>query len=227
MLTGLALVVTGVASAWGTTAPVARPVVDASSIKRKAATANPVPLTRDAHQLLEWVVRSRDHGARPFLILDKRAAAVWMFDTQGILAGSSPVLLGAARGDHTISGIGERPMALVKPSERTTPAGRFTLEPGKNLQGEGILWIDYDAAVSMHRLRALDPRERRWQRIASTDTDDNRISYGCVNVPPNTFDTIVLPLLGRGGTAYVMPESHALTSIFPITPAPDGFAFRR
>ena len=191
------------------------------------ANVKSLQLTADAQQLLEWVVRSRNHGGRPFLILDKREAAVWVFDADGILAGSSAVLLGAARGDHTVSGIGERPIAQVRPSERTTPAGRFTIEPGRNLQGEGILWIDYEAAVSMHRLRANDPTERRWQRMASKDTADNRISYGCINVPHTTFDKVVLPLLGRGGTAYIMPEAHALTSIFPITPSPDGLAFRR
>ena len=39
-------------------------------------------------------------------------------------------------------------------------------EPGRNLQGEDIVWVDYDAAVSMHRVRANNPAERRLERLA-------------------------------------------------------------
>ena len=38
------------------------------------------------------------------------------------------------------------------PEERTTPAGRFVAERGQNLRGEDVVWIDYDAAVLMHRV---------------------------------------------------------------------------
>jgi hypothetical protein len=63
------------------------------------------------------------------------------------------VLLGLARGDVSVPGIGERKISDINPHERTTPAGRFISEPGRNLSGEDIVWVDYDAAVSMHRVR--------------------------------------------------------------------------
>lgn len=53
------------------------------------------------------------------------------------------------------------------PHERTTPAGRFLAEAGRNADGDDIFWVDYDVAVSMHRVRAHVPAERRLQRLAS------------------------------------------------------------
>jgi len=85
------------------------------------------------------------------------------------------VLLGLARGDDSVPGIGERKIAEILPFERTTPAGRFVGERGRNASGEDIVWVDYDAAVSMHRVRATNPKERRLERLASPTPADNRI----------------------------------------------------
>ena len=116
------------------------------------------------------------------------------------------------------AGIGGRPLSQIRPEERTTPAGRFIAEPGVNAQGEDIVWIDYDAAVSMHRVRTRVKSERRLQRLASPTPEDNRISYGCINTPPAFFDQVVLPLLRpSGGRAivYVLPDDLPLATVFP------------
>ena len=171
----------------------------------------------DAQALLQWVRSSADHGGVPFMIIDKRRARVWVFDGRGGLRGSSAVLLGLARGDDSVPGIGARPLAQVRTHERTTPAGRFVVEQGRNLDHEDVFWIDYDAAVSMHRVRVTDPREKRLQRLASPSPADNRISYGCINVPVRFFDTVVQPgFAHRGGVAYVLPEARPLRSVFPL-----------
>ena len=93
-------------------------------------------LTVDAEQVLRWVVRSRDNEDLPFIIIDKRQAHVWVFDRAAQLRGDAPVLLGSARGDHSVPGIGEMPLSQIKPADRTTPAGRFKAEVGKNLRGD-------------------------------------------------------------------------------------------
>ena len=80
----------------------------------------------------------------PFIIVDKPKARVLAFDADGHLLGASPALLGLARGDDSVPGIGERPMADIRPEERTTPAGRFAAEMGRNANGEDILWVDYE-----------------------------------------------------------------------------------
>ena len=162
--------------------------------------------------------RPIQHHGQPFAIIDKKAAMLHVFDAAGTLRGSSPVLLGLAVGDDSVPGIGQRKMADIKPSERTTPAGRFASEPGANLQGEDIVWIDYDAAVSMHRVRASNQADRRLERLATPTADDNRISYGCVNVPAAFYDAQIQPVFGvQPAVIYVLPETRSVRAVFNIS----------
>ena len=161
-----------------------------------------------------WIRASGDNGGKPFAIIDKKAAIVHIFGAAGDWRASSPVLLGLAVGDESVPGIGERKMADIKPHERTTPAGRFVSEPGVNLQGEDIVWIDYDAAVSMHRVRTSNKADRRLQRLATPTVADNRISYGCVNVPAAFYDRFIKPAFGAApAMVYVLPETHPLSDL--------------
>ena len=69
------------------------------------------------------------------------------------------------------------------------------------------MWVDYDAAVSMHRVRPNVKAERRLERLATPTAADNRTTYGCINVPVAFYDTYVEPALGhRQGVVYVLPE---------------------
>ena len=74
-----------------------------------------------------------------------------------------------------------------------------------------MVWIDYDAAVSMHRVRPTNPDERRLERLASADADDNRISYGCINVPVAFFESVIWPVMSAArGVVYVLPETKSV-----------------
>lgn len=169
----------------------------------------------DAQALASAVLRSGDHGARPFAIIDKRDARLYVFTAHGRLAGTTPILLGYAAGDDTVPGIGERPIEQVRPHERTTPAGRFVADRGRNTLGENVVWVDYAAAVSMHPVRLTDPRERRQQRLDSPTPDDNRISYGCINIPPTFFAEVVWPHFATpGNVIYVLPETKSVAEVF-------------
>jgi hypothetical protein len=106
-------------------------------------------------------------------------------------------------------------MADIRDDERTTPAGRFVSEPGRNLSGEDIVWVDYDAAVSMHRVRATNKSERRLERLATPTAADNRISYGCINVPAAFYDAHVKPSFGTAkAVIYVLPETRPASTLF-------------
>ena len=144
-----------------------------------------------------------------------------IFDRFGVQLASSPVLLGLAIGDASVPGIGERKMAQILPAERTTPAGRFVSEPGVNLQGKDIVWIDYDAAVSMHRVVTSNKAERRLERLATPYVSDKRVSYGCVNVPVAFYDTFIKPVFGsQPAVIYVLPETSEVSAFFNIGDAP-------
>ena len=169
----------------------------------------------EARYLANWVADTHDNVNLRFVIVDKKFARVFVFDADARLRGSAPVLLGAALGDDSVPGIGTRPIPDVRPEERTTPAGRFVAERGRNTFGEDIVWIDYDAAVSMHRVRTINPKERRLERLASPSVTDNRISYGCINVPSTFYDTYIRPIFtSHRAIVYVMPEIKSLQQVF-------------
>lgn len=166
-------------------------------------------------RIADWVTDSGDHQGLHFVILDKRNAKVFLFTPAGVLRAATPVLLGSAPGDHTVDGVGGKPIHAVLPEERTTPAGRFVAQAGRNTTPEDVVWVDYAAAVSMHRVRATDPRERRLERLASPSVEDNRISYGCINMPVAFFENELWPVFQGGrGIVYVLPEQLPLEQVF-------------
>lgn len=188
----------------------------------KAKAAKPpilaTPVASDTVvRFADRVVASHDNGGLPFVIVDKVRAAVFIYRPDGTLTGATPVLLGYAAGDDSVPGIGKRPLAKIKPGERTTPAGRFLTAFRPNGKKK-TLWMDYDTAVALHPLRELSrsgPREGRWKRLKSTSPADNRITYGCINVPDAFFDEVVTPAFkGRGGIVYVLPEERSLAEVF-------------
>ncbi|MDP3822431.1 MAG: hypothetical protein Q8R33_13240 [Burkholderiales bacterium] len=195
--------------------------VDASLAAPRVADFRSHAASPDARRVADWIAASQDNQRLPFVILDKRDAKIFVFDAGGRLLDASPVLLGAAPGDDSVVGIGQRPIEQVRPEERTTPAGRFVSSPGRNASGEDVVWVDYDAAVSMHRVRPIDPKERRLERLASDDPAQRRISYGCINVPIAFFERVVQPAMGQGrGVVYVLPETRALHEVFAGTRPP-------
>ena len=189
---------------------------------KTAAVHRPRPLdfahedaSPDVRRLGDWVVGSNDNRGQPFVLIDKPRAHVFAFDASGHLLGAAPALLGAARGDDSVPGIGERRIADIKPSERITPAGRFVGQRGRNADGEDIVWVDYAAAVSMHRVRTTNAREHRAQRLASPGIDDNRISYGCINLPPAFYNSVISPMFARStAVVYLVPDRRSLAEVF-------------
>jgi len=170
-----------------------------------------VSASADARQALRWVVDAHDNQGLPFVIVDKKGGRIFVFEADGQLRGVSPALTGLATGDQGAPGMAQRSVASLREDERTTPAGRFVSEPGHNLQGEAIVWIDYAAKLAIHRLRPAPAAERRAQRLASETPDDNRISMGCVVVPVSFYETVVGPALGKSrGIVYVLPETQPL-----------------
>jgi len=173
------------------------------------------PASPEARAVARWVLGSRDNEGHTFVIVDKRQARIYLFEPGGRLRGAAPVLLGLAKGDDTVAGIGDRPLAEIAPRERTTPAGRFVAEPGHNAQGVDIVWIDYDAAVSMHRVLTSNPQERRLERLRTRSVADNRISYGCINLPVVFYERVLSPAVQAGTTiVYVLPETRPAASVF-------------
>ncbi len=173
----------------------------------------------DAERVANWVASSGDNQGLPFIIIDKVQAKVFVFNPAGKLDGASRALMGVALGDDTIPGVGAQRLATIRPDERITPAGRFVARMGRDYQTD-ILWIDYNASLSLHRVVHGDANDHRLQRLATDSPRDKRISYGCVNVPAKFYDDVVLnAFTGTGGIVYILPEVKNLDDVFPITQA--------
>lgn len=168
-------------------------------------------------RVADWVAASGDNHALPYAIVDKPNAALFLFDAKGKLLGTVPVLIGVAVGDDATPGIGSKNLAEIGPAEKTTPAGRFLAKFGLAAGHERILWVDYATSVALHPIpTGANPKERRRQRMLSPESDDNRITFGCINVPAAFYGKAVRPLFQRkGGYVYILPDTKPIETVFP------------
>ena len=184
----------------------------APPVPRDSRDFSKVRSSSEARRMVDWVLRNADHGGRPFAVVDKRLARIYVFDGQGRLTGETAALLGQTWGDHIVPGVGERAQTgSVRPDERTTPAGRFESAPGRNIKGEHVIWVDHVSAFAIHRLRSDGAKRSREIRLGTASPDDNRASLGCVIVPVRFYEDIIEPTLGRTrSVVYVLPETGPL-----------------
>ncbi|MES2564894.1 MAG: hypothetical protein V4637_19535, partial [Pseudomonadota bacterium] len=128
---------------------------------------------------------------------------------------STPVILGMGMGDILPPGVAEMEMHQIQPAQRITPAGRYFADEGKNLEGQTVLWIDYDSGIALHKIPAKRTPQRRHERMAALDPAKHRITYGCVNVWPGFYDRVVAShFRSKGGVVYVLPDSTPLKAVF-------------
>lgn len=192
-----------------------------------AAGSDPRPVSRDeapapvpsqaAARVAAWVASSGDNHGLPYAIVDKVDATLHLFDAGGRPVAQVPVLIGIAPGDEASPGVGSKKLAEIGPAEKTTPAGRFLAKFGLAFGKERILWVDYATSVAIHAIPADAARkERRRERMLSPTAQDNRITFGCINVP-RAFDAKVLrPAFRRkGGYVYILPDTLPIEDVFP------------
>jgi hypothetical protein len=169
----------------------------------------------DARLLANWALATRDNGTHAMIIVDKKDARAYVLTPDGHLKGSAPVLLGAAKGDEIVPGSGHKTLEQMRPEEKTTPAGRFVAVPAVNAEKEDIIWVDYDDAIAMHRVRPKVLREHRLDRLETPTSEDNRISFGCINLPVTFYEDVVTPTVKQDGAViYVLPEVKTVQQVF-------------
>ena len=190
-----------------------------SATVAQAAPEASAPAATDVQGFARWVIDSGDNAGLPFVLVDKLNAQVLAFNAAGQLQGAAPALLGMARGDRLLAP-NDATMAEMRPRERITPAGRFVSRLARDSDGKELLVLDYQAAISLHPVIKGTPAERRAQRLSSATSQDNRISYGCINVPPDFYTRIVSPTFSRTkGIVYVLPETVSANELFGMDKA--------
>jgi hypothetical protein len=206
-----------------TSTPVAPAPGEPSALHAASPRAQPgllphfagTPVSDAVREVANWAFFTRDNQGRSVVILDKREATVYAFDPQGKLVAAAPALLGLTVGDDTAPGVGDKPLAQVHDDERTTPAGRFIAQPGEDDTGVDVVWLDYGAAVAMHRVITTFPEQRRPERLASPNAKDRRISYGCINLPIPFYEQVLSPTVRKtGAVVYVLPETRPPREVF-------------
>ena len=116
---------------------------------------------------------------------------------------------------NSTPGIGDRELRNIPPAERTTPAGRFVARFGPAAGRQKVLWVDFGSAVSLHAVATANRNEHRLERLRSPTAEDNRITYGCINVPRTFYNDVVRPLLADlSGVVYILPETRPLNEVF-------------
>lgn len=172
-------------------------------------------LSHDAKNLADWIFETGDNKDLPFMVVDKKQTKVFLFLPDGKLYSSARALMGAMVGDDIVPGVGNKKLADVTLKERTTPAGRFVAQLGFSLTKSELLWIDYESGFSMHPVVTSNPIERRLQRLASLNTSEHRITYGCVNVSSLFYKEQVSAIFKvSGGIVYILPEIHSIEKVF-------------
>jgi hypothetical protein len=180
-------------------------------------TQDPEPMRSEAaSRMIAWVTAAHDNGTLPYVVIDKPTATLFLFNAKGDYQGQTPVLLGVGIGDDSTPGVGAKNLAEIGPAERTTPAGRFVAKFGKALGRQRVLWVDYTNSVALHAVITTHKSEHRVERLLSPTPDDNRISFGCINVGTSFYTKKLRPLLQRkGGVVYILPDTKSLDEVFP------------
>ena len=181
----------------------------------------------DATVLTNWVIATRDNGDRPFMIIDKVGAELFVFDPSGEPLGQAPVLLGIAKGDESTPEVGDRELSHIPFKDRTTPAGQFIAKMGPATGHKQVLWVDYGSAISLHPVITSNAKEHRLRRLQSPTAGDNRITFGCINVPRDFYKKVVEPLFpdkNATGVVYVLPDTKPVKEVFVSVPFPVSLA---
>jgi len=200
---------------WISSAAFALTDPSAPAAQAQASALAGLDASEDALYAEHWIRTQGDNHDRPFAIVDKKAARIYVFGPKGQLVGASSTILGLARGDVPVPGAGQKDPSKLLPFERKTPAGRFSSQPGRNLNGEDVVWVDYDTGIAIHRVRPGRSQTTRLHSLASDGSNDNRLSAGCVVVPVEFFTGIVMPTLGHArGVVYVLPEDAPVQAMF-------------
>ncbi|QXT35800.1 hypothetical protein KV697_19335 [Sphingomonas sanguinis] len=187
--------------------------------KPKVVAEAPPPVIPSpaAQRVINWVMGDHDNRGLPWAVVDKVNATIFLFAPDGKPLAAEPVLIGIMPGDDASPGVGTKTLASLGPAEKTTPAGRYLAKFGLPVAGERVLWVDYATSVALHPIpKDAGAKEKRRERMLSPTPDDNRITFGCINVPQAFYTRQLRPTFRKkGGYVYILPDTKTLEQVFP------------
>jgi len=137
---------------------------------------------------------------KPFILVDKPTATAYVYNSNGSLVKSFPVLLGSEIGDAK----------AVYGKVKTTTAGRFILtdyinNDDRKLYKNKMFFLSGAEPVAIHITYPGELAERT-RRLNTPTIEDNRVSWGCINVSEENFDKFISPNIGSGSVIIVTKD---------------------
>ncbi len=195
---------------------------ETSQVRKSVPTAARPSMSDRAIGVYETVAPGAIRTGKGFIIADKPAGMVHIFDKNGKHLSSTSALFGKDTGDTIVN-----TKEAVAGSK--TPAGKFRLmriarggyEGGVlyalvNPETGGLVWSQAPtggaAFVAMHGI-VQATGQNRLGRITNADATDNKISTGCIN----TMKSVIVDVMEAnadqmdGGALFVLPDETAAT----------------
>lgn len=165
--------------------------------------------------------RMRAHPNKPIVIVDKQMGLTYMIDANGVLAGKSASLTGKTKGDFRSEEAKKTAsVESIAEKDKVTEAGMFEGALKKSEDYGRVITLQEfnNYSVALHQTYLKKPAERRQERLESATPEDNRISFGCINVPNEFMQNVVLKSIPYGMTRFpivVIPESKSIQAFWP------------
>jgi hypothetical protein len=168
------------------------------------------PLAQSVYQAMAPVAMK---SGKWFMVADKPNGMLHIFREDGSHALSDPTLYGKDKGDVLAA------TSSLEGGAKITPAGKFTLQETESEYAGGKMLIlveseDSTGFIAVHAADTSTPSENRLGRLETPTSEDNRISYGCINTKHDTFINQIKPNLSKldGGMIFVLPDAQEKTA---------------
>jgi len=183
---------------------------DTIEIKAVVPTDARANMSAEAVKVYESMAPAAKESGKGFMIADKPAGRLHVFDADGNLIAQDTALYGRDYGD------------VLQGEKRVTPAGRYTLKVASSHYAGGKAFElvesehrvgNTDYVIAVHAAYLGDKTEKRDERLATAAISDKRISYGCINTKHETFLNKLMPNAAKldGGMVFVIPDEVALS----------------
>lgn len=160
-----------------------------------------VELSHEANVVNKFALDG-DAKGEPYIIADKATGTIHFMSAKGEVIATDNAIYGSEIGDGMTG--------------RQTPAGSFYLSrknAPKNYGGDIMSFGQDDTGAIYAIHRVIDPAVRN-PKLKSSDPADRRVSAGCINLAPGTYDK----MFGSGkykGRLYIVPEKESVERVFP------------
>lgn len=175
-----------------------------------AAKAKMSTLAQGVYESMAPVAAKTGKG---FIIADKPNGMLHVFNVDGSVLAQEPALYGKEKADV----LGK--VSSLEGGAKVTPAGTFTMQYETDTEYAGghrfsLAETSMDGGIiAIHAAWFGDAKENRAERLKSATSEDNRISYGCINTTHDLFLNKLMPRADEfnDGLVFVLPDATEKT----------------